>query len=116
VGGVANPASRLILAILVVMDDDLDQEHHDAAGNGQRQSSSEIVSEFGGMPHAFKLQYSLYSKYSQLNFVLRRGCSFKGARVSPVVQNQVQEEHQDQNAAKGHHNRRAGRGIDLNTL
>jgi hypothetical protein len=42
----ANPASRLILAILVVMDDNLDQEHHDAAGNRQRQGSTEIISEF----------------------------------------------------------------------
>jgi hypothetical protein len=42
----ANPASRLIPAILVVMDDDLDQEHHDAAGNRQRQRSTEIISEF----------------------------------------------------------------------
>jgi hypothetical protein len=38
-----NSASRLILAILVVMDDDLNQEHHDAAGNRQGQRSSEII-------------------------------------------------------------------------
>lgn len=44
--GMANPASRLILAILMVMDDDLDQEHYDAAGNRKGQRSAEITSEF----------------------------------------------------------------------
>jgi len=43
---VTNSASRLILAILVVMDDDLDQEHYYAAGNRQGQRSTEIISEF----------------------------------------------------------------------
>jgi hypothetical protein len=45
--------------------------------------------------------------------MLRRGCAFKGARVPPMVQNQVQEKHQYQNSAKGHRNRPAGRGINL---
>lgn len=44
--GVANPAGRLVMPVFVVVNHDLYQEHHDAASNGQRQSSGEIISEF----------------------------------------------------------------------
>jgi hypothetical protein len=40
----------------------------------------------------------------------------QGCAGVPMVQNQVQEKHQYQNSAKGHHNRRSRRGINLNTL
>jgi hypothetical protein len=35
-GGMADPASRLVLAVFVGMDHDLDQKYEHAAGNRQR--------------------------------------------------------------------------------